>query len=290
MLRAPEAMAAIDPVPRRVFLKRAALGACGLLGAGSVYPLVEAKWCRVHRVRLALPRLPRAFEGRRFVFLADIHHGPYTPSSYVRQVVAQVNALRPDLILLGGDYVSVDGRYIAEGTAALAALRARWGTVAVLGNHDHWQGRTRSRAALDAAGITRLDNTGVWLSYGGDRLRVGGVGDLWTDRQNLSAALGNATDADAALVLSHNPDFVESIHDPRVGLVLSGHTHGGQVIVPGLDVSWAPTRFGPKYLKGLCQGPVAPVFVTTGVGTSGPPLRLFCPPEIVAFTLTAQSS
>jgi predicted MPP superfamily phosphohydrolase len=274
----------IVPTSRRAWLRRAAAATCAAVGAGAAYPLLEAKWCGIRRLRLAVPDLPPAFHGRTLVFLADLHHGPFTPLSYIRRVVAQVNAIRPDLIALGGDYVS--GRpYIAPCIAELAGLRARWGTVAVLGNHDHWNGTSRCRAALDAAGITRLDNTGVWIEHAGDRLRIGGVGDLWTDRQDLAAALGSAREGDAVIVLSHNPDFVEEIDDPRVGLVLSGHTHGGQVVLPGFEVHWAPTRFGAKYLRGLCQGPVAPVFVTSGVGTTGPPVRLFCPPEIVAITL-----
>jgi predicted MPP superfamily phosphohydrolase len=240
---------------------------------------------RVHRIRQPIPKLPRSWWGATVAFLADLHHGPYLSVSRLRDVVDRTNALEPDLVLLGGDYVSKEVKYIEPGIAELARLRARLGRFAVLGNHDHWKSASRTRAALDAAGIERLDNAGVWVERGGAPLRIGGVGDLWTDRQRLDRALGDATDRDAVLLLSHNPDYVEEIADPRVQLVLSGHTHGGQVVVPGYAVSWAPTRFGTKYLRGLCQGPWAQVFVTTGVGTSGPPVRLFCPPEIVHLTL-----
>ena len=135
------------------------------------------------------------------------------------------------------------------------------------------------------AKLPDLNNTGVWLEHRGDRLRISGVGDLWTDSQNLPAALGDATTDDAVLLLSHNPDFVETLRDPRVGLVLSGHTHGGQVIVPGFGAPIVPSRYGQKYLHGLVQGPCAQVFVTRGVGTISPPVRFFCRPEVVLITL-----
>lgn len=270
---------------RRRFLKRLALGSCGLAVGAGAYPVLEAKWCGVSRVTLTVPNLPEPFVGATVAFLADLHHGPYTPEPYLRGVVERTNALRPDLVLLGGDYVSRESRYIEPGIAILGELEARWGRFAVLGNHDHWKGAARACVALDRAGFTRVDNGGQWIEHRGGRLRIGGVGDLWTDRQDLAAALGNATVDDAVLLLSHNPDYVEEIRDPRVGLVLSGHTHGGQVSVPGLTQRWSPTRYGTKYLRGLCQGPVAPVYVTTGVGTSGPPVRFRCAPEILAITL-----
>ena len=119
-----------------------------------------------------------------------------------------------------------------------------------------------SRAALAEAKLPDLNNTGVWLERSGARLRICGVGDLWTDHQDLDAALGDATERDAVLLLSHNPDFVETIRDPRVGLVLSGHTHGGQIVVPGFGAPIVPSRYGQKYLYGLVQGPCCQVFVT----------------------------
>ncbi len=138
---------------------------------------------------------------------------------------------------------------------------------------------------LADAKIPDLTNTGVWLERNGGRLRICGVGDLWTDHQDMSAALGDATESDATIVLSHNPDFVESVRDPRAGLVLSGHTHGGQVVVPGFGAPIVPSRYGQKYLHGLVQGPRCRVFVTRGVGTISPPVRFLCRPEVDLITL-----
>lgn len=272
---------------RRAILKRAAIGAACSPIAGAAWGWAEARCCRVERLAVAVPKLPRPFHGLTAAFLADIHHGRYFAVDAVRQVVDKTNALGADLIALGGDYVYGAPRFLAPGIGELTRLRAPLGRVAVLGNHDHWAGRRAASAGLAGAGITELTNTGVWLERGGRRLRIAGVGDLWEGRQDLAAALGSSTDDDAVVLLSHNPDYVESIEDPRVGLVLSGHTHGGQVVVPGFGSPWAPTRFGTKYLRGLVQGPVARVYVSRGIGTTGPPLRFRCPPEITLLTLVA---
>jgi predicted MPP superfamily phosphohydrolase len=277
---------------RRRFLKSASLTALGTLATGAVvYPFLEAKWCHVVRQKIAVPNLSPPFRGKTMALLADIHHGPFVPLAYVRDVVETTNALKPDIVALVGDYVHRHSGYIAPGIEALGKLEGTLGRFAVRGNHDNrsYHGnedfRSLSREALAAAELPDLNNTGMWLERGGTRLRICGVGDLWTDHQDLNAALGDATKGDATILLSHNPDFVEAIHDPRVGLVLSGHTHGGQVVVPGLGAPIVPSRFGQKYLYGLVQGPCCRVFVTRGVGTISPPVRFLCRPEIVLITL-----
>jgi predicted MPP superfamily phosphohydrolase len=270
---------------RRKFLKRVGLAALGSAAAGGVYPFLEAKWCRVARRTIALPNLPAPFRGATVALLADIHHGPFVPLGYIRHVVAMTNALRPDIVVLAGDYVHRSDDYIAPGIAELGKLTAAMGRFAVRGNHDNWESVPLSIAALAQAKVLDLNNTGVWLEQRGTRLRVCGVGDLWTDEQDLDAALGDATRNDAVILLSHNPDFVETLRDPRVGLVLSGHTHGGQVVVPGFGAPLVPSQYGQKYLSGLVQGPCAQVFVTRGVGTISPPVRFLCRPEVVLITL-----
>ncbi len=271
---------------RRKFLKRMALASVGAAAAGGGYTLLEAKWCRVVRRTVALPNLPPPFRGTTVALLADVHHGPFVPLDYIRHVVAMTNALRPDIVALAGDYVHHADHYIAPGIAELGNLKASMGRFAVRGNHDNRHFTPITRAALADAEIPDLNNTGVWLERGGARLRICGVGDLWTDRQDPDAALGDATPEDAVILLSHNPDFVETLRDPRVGLVLSGHTHGGQVVVPGFGAPIVPSRYGQKYLHGLVQGPCAQVFVSRGVGTISPPVRFLCRPEVVLITLT----
>src|SRR4051794_1453505 len=218
---------------RRKFLGTVVKAGLGTIVTGAGYGVLEAKWCRVVRVTLGIPNLPRAFVGSTLAFLSDVHHGPFVPLGYIRDVVATVNALKPEVVALGGDYVHQHRKYIAPGIAELGRLEAKLGRFAVLGNHDHWEGPEETRAALADAGIDVVTNAGVWLERAGQRLRIGGVGDLWEDTQDVAAALGSATEGDAVILLSHNPDFVEDLRDRRVGLVLSGHTHGGQAVLPG---------------------------------------------------------
>lgn len=288
---------ATDPHPsRRRFLKTV-LGALAAGGAGTAWAgLHEAHDCRVLSVDAPLPHLPAAFTGLRVAFMADTHHSANVSLAYLERVVAMTNALRPDLILLGGDYVlrrwdndhPSSLPYVRPGIGVFGGLHAPLGVFAVLGNHDGWDVHVGAiRDALASNGIPELRNRGVWLERGGARLRLAGTEDLWTGRPDVDAALGDARAGDAVLLLQHNPDFVEELRDPRVGLVLSGHTHGGQIVVPGLG--WAPrvpSRYGQKYLHGFCRGPGGTrVFVTRGVGTIGPPVRLGSPPEVALLSL-----
>jgi predicted MPP superfamily phosphohydrolase len=270
---------------RRKFLKRTGLAVLG--GAlGVSYSLMEAKWLGVNYINLVVPNLPAAFKGKRVAFLADFHHGPYVPLDYIRHAVAMTTALNPDMILLGGDYPHRGIKYVAPCIREIACLRAPLGMYAVLGNHDHYDNAAPVvKAALRDARIPELTNAGLWVEHDGARLWVCGVGDFWRDTQDLAAALGPTTLGDAVILLSHNPDYVEEIYDPRVGIVLSGHTHGGQVNLPIIGAPIVPSIYGQKFAHGLVQGPVAPVFVTRGIGTITPPVRLLCRPEIVLATL-----
>jgi predicted MPP superfamily phosphohydrolase len=272
---------------RRMFIKRAIKLGAGASAVAALYPLFEAKHCRVVRYSARVPWLAPPFVGTTIAFLSDIHHGPFVPLDYIQRVVTLANSLRPDIVVLGGDYVYSHARYIAPGIAELAALRAPLGRFAVLGNHDNRDGRSKTKEALAEAGLTELTNTGVWIKRGAARVRMCGIGDLWTDRQNPVAAIGAATDRDAVIMLSHNPDYAELLEDERVGLMLSGHTHGGQVVVPGFGAPIVPSAFGQKYLHGLVEGPVCQVFVTRGVGTVSPPVRFHCPPEVALLTLNS---
>lgn len=281
---------------RRQFLTR--LTFAGLLSgsAGTVYALHEATSCVIERIDLTPRHLPAAFGGVTVAFLTDTHHGPFVPLSYLEEVVAATTALRPDLILLGGDYVQRrrtlypqgnQRHLIAPGVGVLAALRAPLGRFAVLGNHDHKTSAMLTRRALADAGIVDLTNTGVVLERGGARLHLCGVDDVSTGKPNLPRALRGVGAQDACLLLSHNPDVAERIRDPRVDLILSGHTHGGQVYFPGLGAPFTASRFGQKYRAGLVQGPSARVYVSRGIGTIGLPVRWGAPPEVTLITLRA---
>jgi len=279
---------------RRHFIALAAKAAAASALGGSIYGLFEAKWLRVTGLNVPLPNLPAAFRGMTVAFLADIHHSEMVPAGYVRQTVSVVNALQPDLIVLGGDYITagkvymdlgVGLKYLAPCFDILKNLKAKFGVFAVAGNHDVRGGIREVNSAIAAAGFENLTNRGVWLERPGCRLRLGGVGDFATQRQDVTSALAGVTSSDAALLVTHNPDCVEYFCDPRIGLVLCGHTHGGQIVFPGLGSLVVPSAFGNKYRYGLVQGPRVRGYVTSGVGTLPLAIRINCRPEVALLTL-----
>ena len=175
--------------------------------------------------------------------------------------------------------------HAAEAIAPLAALRAPHGVFAVMGNHDHWESAPLLREALAANGIAEWWNAGRWIERGGERTWFCGVDDMWEGRPDLDRALLGVGAEDCAVLLAHNPDFAERFRDPRVRLMLSGHTHGGQVRLPGIGALIIPSIYGRKYEMGLVKGPVCPVYVTRGVGVIFPPVRFRCPPEVALIRL-----
>jgi len=273
-------------VNRRSFLKAAlvtAIPAAPVVAAS--YGLYEAGLVKVERPKIAVPRLPVAFDGLRVAFLTDIHHGPYVRQEYIAALVRTTQALTPDLVVFGGDFSSEDAKYIRPCFEALKGVNAPLGVYGVRGNHEYQQGLDESVGGFRTAGIEELTNRGVWLQRGGSRLRLGGVDDLWFGKPDISAALGDASDSDACLVLSHNPDFAETLTDRRVGLILSGHTLGGQVCIPGIGAPIIPSRYGQKYLKGLVEAPTTQVYISRGLGTESRPMRFNSRPELTLVTL-----
>jgi predicted MPP superfamily phosphohydrolase len=276
-----------DAMNRRTFLKWAAGTALGVPMAGLGYASLEPYWIRVTRQTITVPRLPAAFVGKTVALLTDPHHGPFNSLPFIRSVVDRTNALAPDLIALVGDFIHGQGRpYIKPCLEALGRLRAPLGMFAVPGNHDHWHGVHAVRQAIRDNGIADLTNTGRWIDLDGNRLRVAGVDDFWEGTQDLDAALGDTAATDACLLLCHNPDYVETLTDQRVGLVLSGHMHGGQIVIPGVGPC-IPSLYGLKYLQGLVRTPFTQVFVSRGLGTVSAPLRFRARPEINLLILTA---
>jgi predicted MPP superfamily phosphohydrolase len=251
-----------------------------------VYMLIEGHWLKVSQFEFADTDIPQAFDGVTIAFLADIHHGPWISLGRVQHVVDVVNGLNPDIVLLGGDYVHRSADYVEPCFKQLSRIEARLGTYAVLGNHDHWEGADSVRRAMKDAGITLLDNRAQWITIGGDRIKIGGVGDLWEDSQDLEPTIHDAATSDFVILLSHNPDYVDEIDTDRIDLVLCGHTHGGQVTLFG---KWAPLvplrHHKQKYRAGLVETGHVRMYVTTGIGTVTPPVRLFCRPEIALITI-----
>ena len=277
------------------FLVMSSGAGVSLLGATGAYGSVLApQRLRTANYTVPIRDLPKALDGLRIVQVSDTHFGPIVTLPYLRAMVEKVNALTPDLVLLTGDYVSDSHRYIADGVGLFRDLRARLGIVGVLGNHDHWEGAGLCRTVFDQIGIPLVDNGRLFLTPAGiqedareEALCLAGLGDLWTEGVDFAKALDGVPDSMPRLVLAHNPDTAEQdAGGRRVDLMFSGHTHGGQVWIPGLGAPMLPSRFGQKYAGGLVQGPQWPVIVSRGVGMVGIPIRLGVPPELVLVTLT----
>ena len=249
--------------------------------------LLEARSLRVNRVTFRSADVPAAFDGLRVAFVSDIHYGSFIARERVRETVDRVNALHPDLIVLGGDYIyrKESASDIGPVFDELARLRAPFGVYGILGNHDHALLEVNVAPVMAAAGVQELYDDGVWLRRGGSRLRLSGLSGLTEDRLTIAQALDGATAEDFVLLADHSPDVAESLGGAPVDLLLAGHTHGGQVTAFGLWAPFVPSRYGQKYRVGLVTDGPVPVFVTTGVGTIVLPLRFFARPEVVLLTL-----
>ncbi|HEQ71291.1 MAG TPA: metallophosphoesterase [Spirochaetia bacterium] len=249
-----------------------------------VNALLEPHRLEVKTIVFSDPDVPESFDGFTIAFLTDLHHGKNLSRQRLREVVKTTNDLEPDLILLGGDYVSAEA-YIVPAAAELGRLRARHGVHAVLGNHDHWADAALTRIALQRSGIALLDNHSFWIRRGDERIRIGGVGDLMAGRQDLAPTIADVTESDFVLLVSHNPEYAEEIKSDRIDLMLAGHTHGGQITFFGLYAPILPLRTGQKYRSGVVRNDNLTVIVSNGIGTVGPPLRFFAPPQVVLVTL-----
>jgi len=264
--------------------------------AGSWSFFAEARWWQVTHRKFPVHGLSPGLHGLRIVQLTDIHHGAWMSLAWVKQIVDATNALAPDIVALTGDYVYHGPQYVRPVSKALAYLRPKVGVVGVLGNHDWYDNRGLTQWAFAREGIPLIDNSRLFVtpnrclvSHAREGLCLAGVGDLWEDKCLYDEALGGVPGGMPRVLLSHNPDvaeqapFLESGH--RVDLMLSGHTHGGQIRLPGIGAPVTNSAYGQKYAQGLVQGPVCPVFVSRGLGMTVMPLRLGVRPEIAVIEL-----
>ncbi|MCA9969799.1 MAG: metallophosphoesterase [Anaerolineales bacterium] len=257
-------------------------------GAAAVYGygrFVERHRLVVERVAIPIAGLPADLDGLKIVQLSDLHLHPHTQLAQIERAVALANAEAPDVVALTGDYILQRIGSMRALTPVLRQLRARLGVFAVLGNHDAIKGPRLTRAALAAAGIPLLVNAGVCLPVGAAALYVAGLDDGSWGWPDLDAALAEAPAGAPVVLLMHEPDFADmAAADGRVALQLSGHTHGGQVRLPGVGPLVLPKN-GRKYHTGLYRVGSMWVYTTRGVGVNNMPVRLFCPPEVTVLTL-----
>lgn len=264
-------------------MKKVLIAGICILFLSLIYMLIEPYWIEETKYWVSVPGITVPV---RIVFLTDIHHGPYFAIDRVRALVDRVNAMQPDIVLFGGDYVHRDPKYIEPVFRELGRIRAKLLKAGVMGNHDHWESKSMTESNMQAAGILKLDNESTVLQIGGKTIRIAGVGDLWEDTQDTTAVKAGV--ADFTILLTHNPDYIEDI-DPatlnKIDLILAGHTHGGQVTLFGIWAPIVPSKYGERYRTGLKTKGKTKILISNGIGTITPPVRFFARPQIVHVVL-----
>ncbi|GIW03933.1 MAG: hypothetical protein KatS3mg059_0553 [Thermomicrobiales bacterium] len=282
-------------------ISRRAFAAGGMLGALAAMAVtgVEAYEARyVHpytpvleRIRLPLPSELGGLAGMRIGFITDTHVGPFVTPDDLARATALISAERPDLVLLGGDYVSESPRYIsttAEILGNLAAV-APLGAVAVLGNHDLAVSVRKVYDALRAVGIRVLRNEATPVTYQGATLWIAGIDETLLGHPDPKRTFAAVPAGTRPLALWHEPQFAEEAAALGAFAQLSGHTHGGQIRLPGLGPVGLP-RHGRRHIIGLNNAAGMPIYTARGVGVYRPPLRYNCPPEVTMIELIAESA
>jgi predicted MPP superfamily phosphohydrolase len=262
-------------------------------GALAFAHYVEPSWLEIENLDMPLRRLPRAFDGFRIAQISDIHIEGNDMQRYFPDIAKLVTAQNADAIVLTGDYTTYPGNWqqeaLIEGFRHLQAPAGVWG---VLGNHDQWLDRVNNvpgpqfvRRALAEGGVRELENSAHKIERGGQSLWMCGLDDWMTDKANLPELLKQVPVGEAAILLHHEPDFADDIAPAgRFDLMLSGHSHGGQVALPsGKPIVLPP--FCRKYPRGLYQVGEMALYTNRGLGTVGFPLRFCSRPEITVFTL-----
>ncbi len=272
----------------------AAIAAAGILIYLYAFCYEPSRVVVTHR-RIALRNWPRELNGFKVAVLADLHQRN-TPAELARtrRIVELTNRENPDLVLLLGDFMgerfdrNKDNADPAVVAGLLQSLRSKYGVYAILGNHDHWIDGPAVREALEKTGVKVLENESAELSAGNAKIILLGLPDRMTRHDTLK--LDNLPPPDGApvIALSHSPDYFEELALPYP-LMLSGHTHGGQVRLPWIGALLLPSQYGRKYSAQYHRTGDRQLFITHGLGTSIIRVRFFCPPEIAILTLEEET-
>lgn len=237
----------------------------------------------VTRHEIFIDDLPPSFDGYRIAFLTDTHVAGFVRRQFYREVVAQVTRFDPDLVLLGGDFVTWNRHIALMADVLLTDLTARDGVLAILGNHDYWAGAAEVRTAMEAKGVRFIVNKSVTVTRDGHELPVVGIDEVYRGEPDIEAAFA-AVKRGPAIGVTHHPDMIDFIEDRRLDLLLCGHTHGGQIRFPFFGAVVVPSRHEQRYAAGFQRVGGVLMYVSRGIGAI-PPLRILCRPEVATFTL-----
>ena len=259
---------------------------------------VESDDPKVVNVEIVLDRLPQAFDNFTVAQLSDFHYQEHLSSVPISKAVRTINRLHPELVVLTGDFVTVPTietpssmRHATATAIPCAALLQQivGSKYAIMGNHDAIAQPTTIIGDLRNAGIPVLRNGSTPIERGSDRIWLAGIDDLLKGRPNLDATLRGIPPSDCTILLAHEPDFADYVVSRPVDLQLSGHSHGGQVWIPGIGAPWLPPM-GRKYPRGLHRVGNLVLYTNIGIGTIRAPIRINCPPEITLITLRSRQT
>ncbi|KWT93563.1 metallophosphoesterase [Candidatus Magnetominusculus xianensis] len=290
---------------RRRFLLNAVYGA-GTLSVARGYFNSTRYELQLTKYTVAIAGLPPLFRGLKIALLSDLHASLITSKKLISAAAVVAMQEKPDIIALTGDFITttnkVDGhpqgtftpdtKYVTECVDALSGISAPMGVYGVLGNHDFWSGTQLLNFMCtlfkERLNVVWLRNSHVKLERGGEHIYILGVDDYWEKTCSLYDAYKGVPDTAVKILLSHNPDINYEINMSgkiNINLILSGHTHGGQVVLPIVGAPFIPSPYGQKYRTGLVNDGSRMTCITNGVGISILPLRYNCPPEVVIISI-----
>jgi predicted MPP superfamily phosphohydrolase len=282
-------------ISRRDFLKLLKTGAIDLAlliagGAGWSF-LIEPNLVKVEHVNLNLPRLGSEFSGIRIAQISDIHMGGWMNAERLQHIIDLVKTQKPDLFFLTGDFLightfdQASEEYLQNLIDILSPLAKSIPSFGVLGNHDYWTNADAVRGMMKASGMMELSNSVFTMTRGNQNFHLCGVDDIWEKHARLDDVVEQLPDDSAAILLAHEPDFADvSAETGRFDLQVSGHSHGGQVVIPLYGAPILP-YLGQKYPSGLYKVGNMLQYTNRGVGMIEPAVRFNCPPEITLFIL-----
>jgi len=253
-------------------------------GLHRIYDAILRNHLTVSEAEIGIRGLGSGLHGLRVLLISDVHCGPFISPAKLTETFRRIMDLEPDLIVLAGDLATSRVEEFTRCLPAFQELKADHGVYAVLGNHDHYTGDpNRLCREMEDAGIGMLQNRHTVLQRDGDRLALAGIDDLAFGRPDLDQALTGLPGGLPVVLVSHNPDVFFDAARKKVDLVLSGHTHGGQIRCPGLPVLVRMSRF--RLDEGRYEAAGSELVVSRGLGAVGLPFRFACPPEVVLLIL-----
>jgi predicted MPP superfamily phosphohydrolase len=277
------------PKDRKVTRRRVLQVSAGVLGTVLLDGLlIEPRWIQVERVSAPLKGLGPGLDGLKIAYMSDFHLGNWIEPGFVQKAIAMAKAEKPDMIILGGDFVHKDcDQAWTDIRPSFKGISAPMGVIATTGNHDYGSDVKRVVKELEAEDVDVLRDRRHRIERDGAALDLVGLDDWWFRGRTNPAGAFKGTDPNVpVLLLQHNPDAAEEMKVGRVDLQIAGHMHGGQVRYPWGHAPFTPSNYGEKFVQGFVQGLHHQVYVSRGIGGAGPLRpRFWARPEVTILTL-----